>query len=87
MGVSPTGFCNLTVGGVGKGGWGRVGEGLGEGWGQGLGGGWGEVREGLGRLGFLYFKTPLAKPHYCRDQNHSGCGKMFPGINQFLKFY
>ena len=61
--VSQTGFCILVSGGLGRGGWGGVGDrmgwagvgkglgrGLGKGLGQGWGRGWGRVGEGLGRV-------------------------------------
>ena len=59
MGFFQRGFCNLASGGVGKEGWGGVGEalGLGRGWG-GVGRGWGGVGEGLA---FYTSKTSFDK--------------------------
>ena len=58
-GVFQTGFCILVSGGLERGGWRGVGEGLGKGWGrvgEGVGAGLGK---GWGGLGFLYFKNPV----------------------------
>ena len=61
-GIFKRGFCNLVSGGVGKGCWGGVGEGLEKGWGgvgEGLGRGLGR---GGGRVGEAWLSA-LQKPH------------------------